>query len=92
MNKPLETITLADVARQPRPGMVVPGSLAFTPDAKGVTYLFSAEGTLIRSLWCYDIATGKRRIEFYYGGTVSGSTVQDSGYPVGQIEFELTTP
>ena len=62
MSKPLETITLADVARQPRPGMAVPGSLAFTPDGKGVTYLFSAEGTLIRSLWYYDIATGERRV------------------------------
>jgi hypothetical protein len=33
-------------------------------------------------------STGKRRIQIYFGGTfgVSGT----AGYPVGQVEFELT--
>ena len=59
---PCEHITLTDVARQPRPGMVVPAALSFTPDGSGVTYLFSEEGNLVRSLWRYDIATGERTV------------------------------
>jgi dipeptidyl-peptidase-4 len=46
----------------PRPGMTVPGGLGFTPDGRSVTYLFSEEGSLVRSLWRYDIATGERAI------------------------------
>ena len=55
-------LTITDVARVPRPGTVVPGGLAFTPDGNGVCYLFSEEGTLVRSLWRYDLATGERRV------------------------------
>src|SRR5690242_14704438 len=62
MSKPFEHLTLAQVAAFPRPGTVVPGRLEFTPDGKGVTYLFSEEGSLVRSLWRYDIETGDRRV------------------------------
>ncbi|MEO6397714.1 MAG: DPP IV N-terminal domain-containing protein, partial [Tepidiformaceae bacterium] len=62
MTRPLEQITLSDVARLPRPGSVVPGQLSFTPNSKAVTYLFSVEGDLVRSLWRYDIATGGRSV------------------------------
>ena len=62
MTKPLERLTLTDVARVPRPGTVVPAALAFTPDGEAVTYLFSEDGSLVRSLWRYDIATGERRV------------------------------
>ncbi|MEO9254985.1 MAG: S9 family peptidase [Tepidiformaceae bacterium] len=62
MTRPFEHITLAQVAQQPRPGTVVPAALSFTPDGKGITYLFSEEGSLVRSLWRYDIATGERRV------------------------------
>ena len=57
MPRPFDTITIEQVARFPRPGMVVPGALRFTPDSKALTYLFSAEGSLVRSLWRYDLAT-----------------------------------
>jgi len=40
----------------------VPARLGFTPDGQGVTYLFSEEGSLVRSLWRYDIASGERRV------------------------------
>ncbi len=53
---------MSQVASFPRPGTVVPARLGFTPDGTGVTYLFSAEGSLVRSLWRYDIATGERRV------------------------------
>lgn len=62
MSRPLEQITITDVARQPRPGTVAPAGYSFTPDGAGICYLFSDEGTLIRSLWRYDIATGARRV------------------------------
>ncbi|MBA4180415.1 MAG: S9 family peptidase [Anaerolinea sp.] len=62
MTRRFETITLADLARFPRPGTVIPGRIEFTPDSKAVTYLFSEEGSLVRSLWRYDIATGERTV------------------------------
>ncbi len=71
MPKPFESLTITDVARQPRPGMVVPGMVRFTPDSAAVTYLFSAEGSLVRSLWRYDIATGERRV---IAGPPAGAT------------------
>ena len=62
MPKPYEHLTLAQVATYPRPGTVAPARLGFTPDGSGVTYLFSEEGSLVRSLWRYDIATGQRTV------------------------------
>lgn len=55
-------LTIEDVARFPRPGTVVPGRIAFTPDSTAVTYLQSAGSNLERSLWRYDIATGERAV------------------------------
>ncbi len=62
MTLPFETISIEQVARYPRPGMSVPGVVRFTPDSRAVTYVYSAEGNLIRSLWRFEIATGERRI------------------------------
>ncbi|MGI8926992.1 MAG: S9 family peptidase [Tepidiformaceae bacterium] len=62
MSLSLERISTADIARQPRPGMAAPGRVTFTPDGAAVTYLFSPEGSLVRSLWRYDIASGERTL------------------------------
>ena len=62
MTKPYERLTLAQVAAFPRPGTVAPGRIEFTPDGRAVTYLFSDEGSLVRSLWRYDLATSERRV------------------------------
>jgi hypothetical protein len=62
MARPFDSITIEQVARFPRPGMVVPGAIRFTPDSKALTYLFSAEGSLVRSLWRYDLSTGQRTV------------------------------
>jgi dipeptidyl-peptidase-4 len=62
MTRPYESLTITQVATFPRPGTVVPGQLRFTPDGAAVTYLFSAEGSLVRSLWRYDLATGERTV------------------------------
>ena len=55
-------LTLADVARFPRPGTAIPGRVAFTPDGKAVTYLHSESGSLVRALWEYTIESGERRV------------------------------
>lgn len=61
MDKPLAHLTLADVARHPRPGLNVPRRVEFTPDGLAITYLFSGAGTLTQQLWRYDLASGERR-------------------------------
>ena len=58
MTKPFEKLTLTQVAAFPRPGTVAPARMGFTPDGKAVTYLFSEEGSLVRSLWQFDLKTG----------------------------------
>lgn len=55
-------LTLEQVAHYPRPGMAIPAHIGFTPDGRGVTFLASLDGGLVRSLWCQDIATGTRRV------------------------------
>lgn len=62
MTGPFSQLTLAQVASYPRPGMAVPSALRFTPDGAAVTYLFSAEGSLVRSLWRFDLTTGAREV------------------------------
>jgi dipeptidyl-peptidase 4 len=58
MNTPL---TLEDVAAYPFPGTAVPGSLQFSPDDTLITYLFSGEGSLARTLYALDPASGGTR-------------------------------
>jgi dipeptidyl-peptidase-4 len=48
------------VARFPRPGMAVPGKVAYAPDGRSVTFLFSERGDLQRDLWSLDLQTGVR--------------------------------
>lgn len=62
MTTPFEHISIADLARFPRPGMAMPMRLGFTPDGSAVTYLASAGGNLVLSLWAHDLATGETRI------------------------------
>ncbi|MGH2455589.1 MAG: DPP IV N-terminal domain-containing protein [Candidatus Limnocylindria bacterium] len=51
---------LNDLARLPLPGLAVPGSIAFSPDGSALTYLHATDGSLVRSLWWHDLATGER--------------------------------
>jgi dipeptidyl-peptidase-4 len=57
---PRRLLTLDDIARRPEPGMDAPGSVAFAPDGKSITYLQSRDGSLVRSLWRHDLASGER--------------------------------
>lgn len=55
-------LTLDAVAHYPRPGTNVPGQLAFSPDGRLLTYLFSERGDLIRDLWAIDVRSGERSV------------------------------
>lgn len=55
-------LTLAEVASYPRPGMAGPAAIGFTPDSRALTWLWSASGGLVRSLWRVDPASGERRV------------------------------
>ena len=63
----------SQVAAYPRPGMVYPEKLAFSPDDQWVTYLFSPNHSLQRQLYAYNIATAKHRVLF-------SSDIVDGGY------------
>jgi len=54
-------LTPERVARMPAPGMNIPTSLAFAPDGR-LTFLYSAEGTLVRQLYAWDPQTGERSL------------------------------
>jgi dipeptidyl-peptidase-4 len=49
-------LTLQRIAHYPLPGMNVPSGLAFSPDGRLLSYLWSEDGSLVRQLWAYDFA------------------------------------
>lgn len=55
-------LTPEDVARQPLPGLIAPSDLAFSPDDRLVSFLWSPEGSLTRQLFGFDPETGARRV------------------------------
>lgn len=55
-------LPLEDVARLPLPGMAIPGALAFSPDGRLLTYLWSPDGTLTRQLYALDLETDERQL------------------------------
>lgn len=67
-------LTIEDLARFPRPGMAVPGKIAFAPDAKTVTFLWSATGDLRRELWSLPVAGGERSLLLGAEHVGSGAT------------------
>ena len=60
--EPPAWLTLDAIARFPRPGTAVPGSFAFSPDSRLLTYLFSERGDLVRALGALDLENGERRV------------------------------
>src|SRR5437016_9740403 len=64
-------ITPQDVATYPPPGFTQPSSVAFSPDDRLVTFLYSPEGTLTSQLYGFDPHTGARELFVSppYGGT-----------------------
>ncbi len=54
-------IPVEAVAKYPLPGLAVPSAFAFSPDDQLITYLFSAQGTLVQQLYAFDRAKGAQR-------------------------------
>jgi dipeptidyl-peptidase-4 len=55
-------LTLDRVVAYPAPGTAVPARLAFSPDGRLLTYLWSEDESLIRALWAFDVVSGERRV------------------------------
>src|SRR5690349_1742552 len=55
-------VNAVEVARFPAPGTVSPGSFAFTPDGKALTYLKSESNDSGRVLWRLDVGGGPPRV------------------------------
>ena len=53
----MSDITVEQIVQLPLPGMNVPGSLSFSPDGQSVIYLYSADGSLTRQLYAFDLET-----------------------------------
>lgn len=54
--------TLDDLERLTQGVADAPGLARFAPDGRSLTYLFSADGSLVRSLWRHDLVTGERSL------------------------------
>ncbi|MBI4641896.1 MAG: DPP IV N-terminal domain-containing protein, partial [Candidatus Tectomicrobia bacterium] len=61
-NSKVATIPIEEVARRPLPGTAIPGDLAFSPDDKLITYLFSPEESLTRQLYALNPETGEQSL------------------------------
>lgn len=57
-----DRLTLDDLVRRPLPGMDAPDRIEFIPGQDAISYLQSADDSLVRSLWRHDLATGERRL------------------------------
>jgi dipeptidyl-peptidase-4 len=56
------TISLADLHALPLPGMDAPTKLAFSPDGAWLAFLHAGDGTMSRSLWVVDVASGEQHL------------------------------
>ena len=65
-------LSAQDVARYPRPGTAIPGRIAYAPDGRSVTFLFSERGDLARDLFSLDL--GSRRRERFFTPPDEGVT------------------
>lgn len=61
-NQKERQIPIEEVARFPLPGMSIPSRLAFSPDDRLVSYLFSSEGGLTQQLYAYDLEKGEHHL------------------------------
>ncbi len=62
MNSSHNPLTLKETIKFPLPGMNVPGTLAFSPDGRTLTYLYSPDYSLTRQLYAYELETETARI------------------------------
>ena len=55
-------VSLADLHALPLPGMDAPTRLAFSPDGAWLAFLHAGDGTMSRSLWGVEVASGERHL------------------------------
>ena len=55
-------LSLESVVTYPLPGMAIPGAIAWSPDDRLITYLYSPDRGLTRQLYAFDPASGERRL------------------------------
>ncbi len=55
------SFAIEEIAKYPAPGNIAPGSFAFSPDDRLLSYLYSPERTLARQLFAYDMASRTHR-------------------------------
>ena len=74
-DRALTNLPVEEIAHYPLPGMAFPASLAFSPDDRLVSYLYSPERSLTRQLFAFDPASGVKRLLFAppEGGTNDGN-------------------
>jgi len=53
---------LEAVVTYPLPGMAIPGAIAWSPDDRLITYLYSSDRGLTRQLYAFEPASGERRL------------------------------
>ncbi|MEP7188595.1 MAG: DPP IV N-terminal domain-containing protein, partial [Roseiflexaceae bacterium] len=53
---------LEAIVSYPLPGMAIPGAIAWSPDDRLITYLFSPDRGLTRQLYAFEPASGERRL------------------------------
>src|SRR6266511_1268536 len=53
-------LSLESVVTYPLPGMAIPGAIAWSPDDRLITYLYSPDRGLTRQLYAFDPASGER--------------------------------
>jgi dipeptidyl-peptidase-4 len=53
-------LSLADVVRQPAPGLDAPVKPRLGADGRALTYLQGPPGSIVRSLWLHDLEVGER--------------------------------
>ena len=54
-------LSLESVVTYPLPAMAIPGALAWSPDDRLITYLYSPDRGLTRQLYAFEPASGARR-------------------------------
>jgi dipeptidyl-peptidase-4 len=58
----LPALPLEAVVNYPLPGMAMPGAIAWSPDDRLITYLYSPDRGLTRQLYAFDPASGERSL------------------------------
>ncbi len=61
-NQEERQMPIEEVARFPLPGMSIPSRLAFSPNDRLVSYLFSPEGGLTQQLYAYDLEKAEHHL------------------------------